>query len=56
VPGRVLSDQHASGPYRVHLARVLARRALERAVERAASVPVSCPPVPGTTSSAETRT
>lgn len=30
-----LSDQHASGPYRIHLARVLARRALERAVARA---------------------
>ncbi len=32
---RPLSDQHASGPFRLHLARVLARRALETAVERA---------------------
>jgi carbon-monoxide dehydrogenase medium subunit len=30
-----LSDQHASGPYRVHLAEVLTRRALTRAVARA---------------------
>jgi aerobic carbon-monoxide dehydrogenase medium subunit len=30
-----LSDQHASGPYRVHLAQVLARRALATAVKRA---------------------
>lgn len=33
-----LSDQHASGPYRMHLARVLARRALERAAARATTV------------------
>jgi carbon-monoxide dehydrogenase medium subunit len=32
---RPLGDQHASGPYRVHLAEVLTRRALSRAVERA---------------------
>lgn len=32
---RPLSDQHASGPYRSHLAQVLTRRALIRAVERA---------------------
>jgi aerobic carbon-monoxide dehydrogenase medium subunit len=32
---RPLSDQHASGPYRLHLAEVMALRALERAVERA---------------------
>jgi aerobic carbon-monoxide dehydrogenase medium subunit len=32
-----LSDQHASGPYRVHLAQVLARRALATAVRRAQS-------------------
>jgi aerobic carbon-monoxide dehydrogenase medium subunit len=30
-----LSDHHASGPYRVHLAEVLTRRALTRAVARA---------------------
>jgi aerobic carbon-monoxide dehydrogenase medium subunit len=30
-----LSDHHASGPYRVHLAEVLARRALTRALARA---------------------
>jgi aerobic carbon-monoxide dehydrogenase medium subunit len=30
-----LSDQHASGPYRVHLAQVLARRAIATAVKRA---------------------
>jgi aerobic carbon-monoxide dehydrogenase medium subunit len=30
-----LSDQHASGPFRLHLARVLTRRALARATERA---------------------
>jgi carbon-monoxide dehydrogenase medium subunit len=35
---RPLSDQHASGPFRLHLARVLTRRALERAVSRAATV------------------
>ncbi|HSZ43348.1 MAG TPA: FAD binding domain-containing protein [Trebonia sp.] len=35
--GQSLSDQHASGPYRRHLARVLARRALARAAERATS-------------------
>jgi len=32
---RPLSDQHASGPFRLHLAEVLTRRALERAVQRA---------------------
>ena len=32
---RPLSDQHASGPFRLHLARVLTRRALQRAIERA---------------------
>jgi aerobic carbon-monoxide dehydrogenase medium subunit len=32
---RPLSDQHASGPFRLHLAEVLTRRALARAVERA---------------------
>jgi aerobic carbon-monoxide dehydrogenase medium subunit len=32
---RPLSDQHASGPFRLHLAQVLARRALTTAVERA---------------------
>ncbi len=32
---RPLSDQHASGPFRLHLAEVLTRRALRRAVERA---------------------
>ncbi len=32
---RPLADQHASGPFRLHLAQVLARRALTRAVERA---------------------
>lgn len=40
-PGRLLSDQHGSGPFRLNLARVLARRALERAAMRAAAVPVS---------------
>jgi aerobic carbon-monoxide dehydrogenase medium subunit len=30
-----LSDQHASGPFRLHLARVLTRRALARAIGRA---------------------
>ena len=30
-----LSDQHASGPYRVHLAQVLARRAISSAIKRA---------------------
>jgi aerobic carbon-monoxide dehydrogenase medium subunit len=30
-----LSDQHASGPFRLHLTRVLTRRALARAIERA---------------------
>jgi aerobic carbon-monoxide dehydrogenase medium subunit len=33
-----LSDQHASGPFRVHLAGVLARRALARAAARAAGI------------------
>jgi len=32
---RPLSDQHASGPFRLHLAEVLTRRALGRAVQRA---------------------
>jgi aerobic carbon-monoxide dehydrogenase medium subunit len=32
---RPLSDQHASGPYRLHLAEVMTQRALERAAERA---------------------
>ena len=32
---RPLSDQHASGPFRLHLAGVLTRRALDRAVSRA---------------------
>jgi carbon-monoxide dehydrogenase medium subunit len=32
-----LADQHASGPFRVHLAEVLAQRALARAVDRARS-------------------
>jgi aerobic carbon-monoxide dehydrogenase medium subunit len=32
---RPLSDQHASGPFRLHLAEVLARRALARALARA---------------------
>jgi carbon-monoxide dehydrogenase medium subunit len=31
----LLGDQHASGPYRAHLAEVLARRALGRAIARA---------------------
>ena len=31
----LLGDQHASAPYRAHLAEVLARRALERALARA---------------------
>jgi len=31
----LLGDQHASAPYRAHLAEVLARRALHRAVDRA---------------------
>jgi aerobic carbon-monoxide dehydrogenase medium subunit len=32
-----LSDQHASGPFRLRLAEVLTKRALRRAVDRAAS-------------------
>ena len=32
---RPLSDQHATGPFRLHLAEVLAKRALRRAVDRA---------------------
>ena len=36
---RPLSDQHASGPFRVHLAEVLTRRALTRAITRATSTP-----------------
>ena len=35
---RPLSDQHASGPFRLHLAQVLAGRALRRAAGRAAGV------------------
>ncbi len=31
----LLGDQHASGPYRAHLAEVLTRRALARALDRA---------------------
>jgi carbon-monoxide dehydrogenase medium subunit len=31
----LLGDQHASGPYRAHLAEVLARRALAKALDRA---------------------
>jgi carbon-monoxide dehydrogenase medium subunit len=34
-PVTLLGDQHASGPYRAHLAGVLARRALARALDRA---------------------
>jgi carbon-monoxide dehydrogenase medium subunit len=33
----LLGDQHASAPYRAHLAQVLAHRALSRAVTRAAA-------------------
>jgi aerobic carbon-monoxide dehydrogenase medium subunit len=33
---RPLSDQHASGPFRLHLAETLTRRALRRALRRAA--------------------
>ena len=36
---RPLSDQHASGPFRVHLAQVLTRRALTRALARTRSTP-----------------
>lgn len=36
---RPLADIHASGPFRVHLASVLARRALRRAVSRASGDP-----------------
>jgi carbon-monoxide dehydrogenase medium subunit len=32
---RPLSDQHASGPFRLHLAEVLTRRAIQRALDRA---------------------
>jgi aerobic carbon-monoxide dehydrogenase medium subunit len=39
-----LSDHHASGPYRVHLAEVLARRALARAFARASGTPAAKPP------------
>jgi aerobic carbon-monoxide dehydrogenase medium subunit len=39
----LLGDQHASAPYRAHLAEVLARRALERALARArARIELSC--------------
>jgi carbon-monoxide dehydrogenase medium subunit len=34
-PVSLLGDQHASGPYRAHLAEVLARRALATALDRA---------------------
>ncbi len=34
-PVSLLGDQHASGPYRAHLAEVLTRRALARALDRA---------------------
>jgi carbon-monoxide dehydrogenase medium subunit len=34
-PVTLLGDQHASGPYRAHLAEVLTRRALARALDRA---------------------
>jgi aerobic carbon-monoxide dehydrogenase medium subunit len=37
---RPLSDQHASGPFRLHLAEVLTRRALARALVRATPAPV----------------
>ena len=37
----LLGDQHASAPYRAHLAEVLARRALERALARA-RIELSC--------------
>jgi aerobic carbon-monoxide dehydrogenase medium subunit len=36
---RPLSDQHASGPFRLHLAEVLTRRALTRALARARRPP-----------------
>jgi carbon-monoxide dehydrogenase medium subunit len=36
---RPLSDQHASGPFRLHLAGVLTRRALARALARATPAP-----------------
>ncbi|MFY9654772.1 FAD binding domain-containing protein [Trebonia sp.] len=36
---RPLSDQHASGPFRLHLAEVLTRRALTRALARARTTP-----------------
>jgi len=36
---RPLSDQHASGPFRLHLAEVLTRRALARALARATPAP-----------------
>jgi aerobic carbon-monoxide dehydrogenase medium subunit len=35
----LLGDQHASGPYRLHLAKVLTRRALRRAITRASAGP-----------------
>jgi carbon-monoxide dehydrogenase medium subunit len=39
-----LSDHHASGPYRLHLAEVLTRRALTRALVRASGPPAPQPP------------
>jgi carbon-monoxide dehydrogenase medium subunit len=41
----LLGDQHASAPYRAHLAEVLARRALTRAIARAEALP---PPLTAT--------
>ena len=41
----LLGDQHASAPYRAHLAEVLARRALTRAIARAEAPP---PPLTAT--------
>ncbi|MGH3252179.1 MAG: xanthine dehydrogenase family protein subunit M, partial [Trebonia sp.] len=35
----LLGDQHASAPYRAHLAEVLTRRALTRAIARATAAP-----------------
>ena len=44
---RPLSDQHASGPFRLHLAQVLTRRALTRALARASSPPARPTPSSG---------